>query len=391
MIDTAPMTRMTRHFPNLRSCALAAFAAALLSGCGMAPGMHFPAQPGSSKFLYAEPKETSTVTPIIKKITPELLRQEMQAQQTAQPVDDLVELMTPARPYTIGPGDHLAITVWDHPELVMPVTTMTGTTLATVGTTHTPAGYTVSADGKIQFPYAGDVTVAGLTEMQARDLLARSLSHYIKKPEITLRVLNYRSQRVYVDGEVKAPGIVPIDDLPLSLPEAINRAGGITQLGDQSRIAITRAGKTYQVDLPGLIAGGTDPSRIVLASGDLLRVHSRDDSKVFVVGEVIKPASLPMRNGRLSLNEALGEVGGINPATANARQIYVIRNVDDAQPLVYHLEAESPVMFALAEEFPLRPKDVVYVDATSIVRFNRVISLILPTAQLITHVNRGFE
>jgi polysaccharide export outer membrane protein len=393
MIEIAPMTRRTRHFPgleNLRPYALVAVAAALLSGCGMAPGMHFPAQSSSSRFLYDEPKETVTVTPIIKKITPELLRQEMQAQQAAQPVDDLAELMTPAKPYTIGPGDHLAITVWDHPELVMPVTTMTGTTIATLSTT-TPTGYTVSAEGKIQFPYAGDVTVAGLTEMQARDLLARNLSHYIKKPEITLRVLNYRSQRIYVDGEIKSPGIVPIDDLPLSLPEAINRAGGITPLGDQSRIAITRAGKTYRVDLTGLIAGGIDPSRIVLASGDLLRVHSRDDSKVFVVGEVIKPASLPMRNGRLSLNEALGEVGGIDPRTANARQVYVIRNVGDAQPLVYHLDAQSPVMFALAEDFALKPRDVVYVDATSMVRYNRVISLILPTAQLLTLTNRGFE
>lgn len=387
------MTRTTRHFTGIerfRSYALVAAAVALLAGCGMAPGMHFPAQPTSSKFLYAEPKETVTVTPIIKKITPELLRQEMQAQQAVQPMDDLAELMTPATPYTIGPGDHLAITVWDHPELVMPVTTMTGTTIATLSTT-TPTGYTVSADGRIQFPYAGDVPVGGLTEMQARDLLARKLSHYIKKPEITLRVLNYRSQRIYVDGEIKSPGIVSIDDLPLSLPEAINRAGGITALGDQSRIAITRAGKTHWVDLPGLIAAGVDPSRIILASGDLLRIFSRDDSKVFVVGEVINPASLPMRNGRLSLNEALGEVGGINPATANARQIYVIRNANDEHPLVYHLEAESPVMFALAEEFPLRPKDVVYVDATSMVRFNRVISLILPTAQLITHINRGFE
>ncbi|MDT3708482.1 MAG: polysaccharide biosynthesis/export family protein [Thiobacillus sp.] len=383
------MTSRFRRFTGIEHLppyALMVVLAGLLSGCAIAPGMHF----SSSNTQYVEEADAKPVTPIIKKITPELLRQEMQAQQAVQPMDDLAELMTPATPYTIGPGDHLAITVWDHPELVMPVTTMTGTTIATLSTT-TPTGYTVSADGRIQFPYAGDVAVGGLTEMQARDLLARKLSHYIKKPEITLRVLNYRSQRIYVDGEIKSPGIVPIDDLPLSLPEAINRAGGITALGDQSRIAITRAGKTHWVDLPGLIAAGVDPSRIILASGDLLRIFSRDDSKVFVVGEVINPASLPMRNGRLSLNEALGEVGGINPATANARQIYVIRNANDEHPLVYHLEAESPVMFALAEEFPLRPKDVVYVDATSMVRFNRVISLILPTAQLITHINRGFE
>lgn len=384
---TSLFRRLTgiEHFP---SSVLPIALAGLLSGCALAPGMHF----SSSNAEYAEEPagDKTAVTPLIKKITPQLIRQELLSAQGREPID-LSEIMAPPQPYTIGPGDHLAITVWDHPELVMPVTTMTGTTLAAVGTTATPTGYTVNAEGKIQFPYAGDITVGGLTEMEARDLLARNLSHYIKKPEITLRVLNYRSKRIYVDGEIKAPGIVAIDDLPLTLPEAINRAGGITPLGDQSRISITRAGKTHWVDLPGLIGEGTDPSRITLNNGDLLRVASRDDSKVFVVGEVFKPASLPMRNGRLSLNEALGEVGGIDPRTANARQVYVIRNVNDAQPLVYHLDAQSPVMFALAEDFALKPKDVVYVDATSMVRYNRVISLILPTAQLLTLTNRGFE
>lgn len=61
------------------------------------------------------------------------------------------------------------------------------------------------------------------------------------------------------------------------------------------------------------------------------------------------------------------------------------------QPIIYHLDAHSPVMYALAEGFELKPQDVVYVDATSMVRFNRVISLILPTAQTITIVNRGFQ
>ena len=123
----------------------------------------------------------------------------------------------------------------------------------------------------------------------------------------------------------------------------------------------------------------------------MLRVSSREESKVFVIGEVTKPTTLTLRNGRLSLNEALGEAGGVNPQTADANQVYVIRNANDAQPTIYHLDAHSPVMFALAESFELKAKDVVYVDAASMVRFNRVISLILPTAQTLTIINRGFQ
>lgn len=357
---------------------------AFLSGCALAPGMHF-----DDSNARVEPVNGAlAVTPIIKTITPQLIQQEQQLARTGIHAD-LSTIMLPPQSYKIGAGDYLAITVWDHPELVMPVNSMTGTTATLTGAL--PAGYTVSSEGKIQFPYAGDFKVEGLTELEARDLLVQRLASYIKKPEVTLRVMSYRSKRVYVDGEVKLPGIVPIDDIPLSLPEALNRAGGVTVLGDQSRIAVTREGKTYWVDMPRLIADGIDPSRIMLNNGDMLRVSSREESKVFVIGEVTKPTTLTLRNGRLSLNEALGEAGGVNSQTADANQVYVIRNANDAQPIIYHLDAHSPVMFALAESFELKAKDVVYVDVASMVRFNRVISLILPTAQTITIANRGFQ
>lgn len=356
---------------------------AFLSGCALAPGMHM--DDGNAR---VEPAEGAPAAAIIKTITPQLIQQEQQLAKTGIQAD-LTEIMTPPQPYQIGAGDYLAITVWDHPELVMPVNSMTGATATTAGAL--PAGYTVSSEGKIQFPYAGDIKVAGLTELQARDLLVQHLSSYIKKPEVTLRVMSYRSKRVYVDGEVKLPGIVQIDDIPLTLPEALNRAGGVTAMGDQSRIIVIRSGKNYLIDIPLLMADGIDPSRIMLSNGDMLRVSSRDESKVFVIGEVVKPSALILHNGRMSLNEALGEAGGLNPQTANANQVYVIRNANDAQPIIYLLDAHSPVMFALAESFELKAKDVVYVDAASMVRYNRVISLILPTAQTVYFTKYGIK
>lgn len=194
-----------------------------------------------------------------------------------------------------------------------------------------------------------------------------------------------------MDGEVKSTGLVVIDDIPPTLPEVISRAGGITPLGDHSRISIARAGKVHWVDLPRLAKLGLNPSTIMLSNGDMVRVSPREESKVFVIGEVTKPVTLMLRNGHLSLNEALGEAGGVSSQTGNANQIYVIRNANDAQPIVYHLDGHSPVMFALAEGFELKAQDVIYVDAAPMVRFNRIISLILPSAQTITLINRGFK
>src|SRR5450759_4725616 len=124
----------------------------LLSGCAIAPGMYFDDKKADAEPVKGEP----SVTPIFRTITPQLIQDEKQL-VTSVAQADLSEIMTPSQSYRIGAGDYLAITVWDHPELVMPVTSMTGGTTTPVGAL--PSGYTVSAEGKIQFPYAGDIVV----------------------------------------------------------------------------------------------------------------------------------------------------------------------------------------------------------------------------------------
>jgi polysaccharide export outer membrane protein len=100
---------------------------------------------------------------------------------------------------------------------------------------------------------------------------------------------------------------------------------------------------------------------------------------VFVSGEVNAPRALTMRNGRLTLNEALGETGGISPVSGDASQVYVIRRNQD-EPTVYRLDANAPGAMALAEGFELQPKDVIYVAATPLMNWHRTISALLPGA-----------
>lgn len=360
----------------------------LLTGCALAPGMRFETAPqkfavyGQPGVQTTDPAQTgrSEDAPAanLLPINAELIaRQQAEADQAFQ---GLQSLMTPPRPYTIGAGDILNIIVWDHPELVLPIMNPS-TVTADVGSV--PAGYTVSAEGSIQFAYVGHLKVAGLTEGQARDVLTRSLAKYINDPQITLRVQAYRSQKVYVDGEVRVPGQIIVNDIPLTLAEALARSGGVTPNGDTSQIQILRNGNRYSASLPDMIARGIHPARILLQDGDLIRITPREETKVSVMGEVNRPSIMPMRNGRLSLNEALAEAGGVNSNTADARQIYVIRNAGPSQPAqVFHLNARSPVMLAMAENFSLRPKDVVYVDPAPLALWNRVVSLLLPTSGL---------
>ena len=97
-----------------------------------------------------------------------------------------------------------------------------------------------------------------------------------------------------------------------------------------------------------------------------------------MLGEVLRPSTQTLPGNRLTLNEALSDSGGVNPVSADPRQIYVIRAQQPTQPQIFHLDAKSPVAYALAEGFELQARDVVYVDPVPLVRWNRVISLIVP-------------
>ena len=352
----------------------------LLGACAIAPGMRMDNDEASTKGADAS---------MLKVITPQLLQNEQLMRE--QQVDaDISPLMHAATPYHIGNGDILSIIVWDHPELATPM--MVGATQITTSGTDSGAtpGFVVDQNGMVQFPYVGLLKLAGLTEAEARDVLMQKIGRYLKKPNLTLRVQAYRSQRVYISGEVKSQGIQAIDNVPMTLAEALNRAGGVLPTGDASQIEISRAGINYPINLPKLVRKGINPSNIMLVNGDAVRIFSRDNSKVFVLGEVSRPATLTLRDGHLTLGEALGEVGGLNSQTSNARQVYVVRNIESAdsangtQPQVYNLDARSPVAFALAENFQLKAKDVVYVDAAPLAVWSRVVSLIIPSALSVT-------
>jgi polysaccharide biosynthesis/export protein len=385
-----------------------------LGGCALAPGMTM----GTGGFSGSQSAKQNTsfsrsgeVTPgetpppgALLAITPELISQQRVLRKTDLN-SDVKGLFAEPTPYGIGPGDIINIVVWNHPELVLAPAGSTLTTdssgLAAVGN-----GYNISPEGLIQFPLLGSFKIAGLTESEARAELARRLSKFIKDPQITLRVQAYRAGRVYVDGEVRTPGLQAINDIPMTLPEAISRAGGLTATADRATVAVTRKGATTVINMPQLATLGVNPSRIMLAAGDLVRVGSRDDTKIFVMGEVTKPVALPLRNGQLTLNEALGEAGGVNPNSGDPRQIYVVRSrsgdpgvvpvtgpaspaaatTASATPEIFHLDANSPAAYALAEGFELKSRDVVYVDPVPLVLWSRVINLILPSSQTTSNI-----
>jgi polysaccharide export outer membrane protein len=281
--------------------------------------------------------------------------------------------------YRIGPSDVLTIIVWEHPELTIPA-----------GSFRTAAegGNEVKADGTVFYPYAGNISVAGLTTNEVKTLLENSLSSVIKKPQIDVRVASFNSQRVYVTGSVRQPGIVPISSTPLTLVDAIERLGGLNDAAAWGTVTLTRNGVASNISLRSLYEDGRWAENLLLQDGDLIHVPRNDAEKIFVLGEVNRPLSLRMSRNGTSLAEALAEANGINENRADGRGVYVLRNTGitkDAdglpvyQATIYNLNAASAVGFMLADKFPLEARDIVYVSPAPITRWNRFLSQLLPS------------
>lgn len=282
--------------------------------------------------------------------------------------------------YRVGPRDILNITVWGHPELTIPA-----------GEFRSPeaAGNVVGEDGTFFYPFAGVIRAAGKTVEEIREELTQKLSKYIEKVQLDVRVAGYRSQRVYVVGEVAQPGIHLVKDIPLTVLEAINSAGGVKPEADLRNITLTRGDKTYSINLLSLYEGGDIKQNVLLKQGDVLNVPDNQFNKVFVLGETltgrgfgVRPRSVIMNKARMTLTEALSEGAGLDQETADAARVFVCRSAL-GKSAIYHLDAKSPDALILAERFPLQPRDVVFVDRAEGIRWNQIISQIAPTVQLL--------
>ncbi len=308
-----------------------------------------------------------------------------------------------ASQYLVGARDILIITVWEHPELTNPfggssTSIASANNVTSVGSagsnTNTSGGNVVGEDGTFFYPYVGIVKAAGRTVEDIRAELTEKLAQYIEKVQLDVRVNSYRSQRVYVVGEVNQPGIQTLKDIPLTVLEAINNAGGVNnQTADLRNITLTREGKTYSINLLSLYEGGDVTQNVLLKQGDVLNVADNQFNKIFVFGENTvggtgagRSRSVIMNKGRMTLTEGLSEAGGFDQTTADAARIFVFRGGLN-KPEIFHLDAQSPDALLLAEHFPLEPHDIIYVDRAEGIRWNQIIAQIQPTVTLLNVFN----
>lgn len=284
--------------------------------------------------------------------------------------------------YRLAAGDVLSIQLWNYPEVSPPIATSNDQTIQAYG-------YPIDQEGYIQLPLVGRYLAQGKTLSQINKEIRQHFARYLKSPDVIVRVIAYQGKRYSVQGNVQKGGQFYLTDQPVSVYAALGVAGGVTTTGDATSVVLVRQGQNYNLNTVALEKSGYSLNTLLIQPNDSIYVNAKADNKLYLMGEAGKNQALPMRDQGMTLSDVLGEGLGIDATSANARKIYVVRTrAQDKETIIYQMNLSNLGDLGLANQFVMQRNDVVYIDATGLTRWQRIVNQILPFSSTLSAVDQ---
>jgi polysaccharide export outer membrane protein len=308
-------------------------------------------------------------------LTDEVARQLVAADRAERFSDLFGE--TAAMGSLIGRGDVLEISMWEAPPAVLFGSALgMGTSALATSQSLSQPGQVVDENGLISVPFAGSIRAAGRTPAQIeRDIVAR-LRGKANMPQAAVRLVRNQATNVTVVGDVPDSGRIPLTPKGERLLDVLASAGGARNDVSKTVVQLTRGDRVASMPLSAII--GDHRQNIVMRPDDIVSVSFKPYSFT-AFGATGSNNELPFEATGISLAQALGRVGGLKDDRADIGGVFLFRleqpallgshlpanarlTADGKLPVIYRLDLKSPASLFVAQSFPIRTGDVLYVS-----------------------------
>lgn len=312
-------------------------------------------------------------------------------------------------PTVIGPGDVVDITIVEAPPAVLFSNTVSAAQLIT-GTSLRPNTVSsglelpqqmVDLDGRISIPFAGSIQAAGRTPQQIEREIISRLRGKAHDPQAVVRRVTNATDTVTVLGDVGQSGRIPLTAKGERILDVLASAGGAKQSLSKSVIQITRGDHSLTLPLATVVSDARQ--NIVLEPNDVVTIYFQPYTFT-VLGATGTNAEVPLEGTTVTLSQALGRVGGLQDNRADIRGVFLFRfedpraldpalvagartTADGKIPVIYRVDMKNPATLLVAQTFPIKNKDVLYVANAPLTDFAKFVGIV--SSLTYTVVNLG--
>ena len=383
----------------LKASFVAAFSVAM-NGCANFSMWMPTAGPNAAQIAQAPQLTTITGIQVID-VTDAVARKVLASQHSSLFSETLKNAVTSG---SVGAGDVLEVSIWETPPASLFGSSVPDPrTGASTSRAISLPEQMVNQAGIINVPFVGAVRAAGLSPQEIEVAIAKALKDKAHEPQILVRVIRNASSNVTVVGEVAASVRMPLTAKGERLLDALAAAGGVRLPVGKITLQVTRDSQVQSLPLDSIIQ---DPRQnITLQAGDVITALHQPLSFI-VLGATSKNEELSFEAQGISLAQALARAGGLQEQRANPQGLFIFRfeeasalindkgpdgmplpmTPEGRVPVVYRVDLSDPAMFFVAQGFPIRNKDVLYVSnapAAELQKFlNMVMSIVSPIETL---------
>lgn len=296
----------------------------------------------------------------------------------------------------IGRGDVIEVAIWEAPPAALFGAAGTGAQLtssvSTARGTSLPEQM-VDSDGQITVPFVGRVRANGRTPQEiARDITNRLVGK-AHQPQVIVRLVRNTAANVTVVGDVASSARVPLTARGERILDVLASVGGVKQAVGKMTIQITRDSRVIALPLETVIR---DPRQNVRLQPDDVMTLLFQPYSFTALGAVGRNEELPFEATGLTLAQAMGRIAGLQDARADVKGVFIFRLEDptalspDARatatvtpdgrvPVIYRINLKDPATFFIAQSFPIRNKDILYVSNAPLADIQKFLAVISST------------